>query len=532
MNTANKNHLNILDLPNEILLIICKELNMVDVLYSIVDVNERFNQLILDHLYIRHLNMTTMTIRSVFDRIYSIDDQVLSRICKQILPRIRHQVNQLTVEPHSMDRLLTLNYSQLYSLSLVDFQEKILLQYLKGNSILCNLLSEQITHLCIDMEVKTVMPPLSKTLSEIFILILSLCKRLVYLNVCSSSRYRLMAVHIFKPSTTNCTSSTLTTLNINVDNFADCLYLLDGRLNCLSTLIICILKISPVISKIKNTKELPKLKSFSLTSVYPIMAYDSLIIPLLRRMINLEELILFLSVIRFDSTYIDGIQLQDEVLIYMPRLKKFTFSIDTRLFNNNIKIDLRSNEEIQRSFIGRVNGQIGSDVQTIVMKNAGICHVYSLPYQFEDFCHLNNSFQGGMFHKVQCLIMTDETYSFEHYFFQVISQDFPFLKELYIVNCQPQKDKQHSSTLIRFPYLLLLSLVMAHMDYVEEFLFDKNIHLPRLLNLFIKYEPLAIVTNNFTNDAARATCGKLKCLEISEPFVCPENFHQYFPLLL
>ncbi|CAF1432789.1 unnamed protein product [Rotaria sordida] len=504
---------------------------MVDVLYSLVDVNERFDQLILDHLYICHLNMTTMTIRSVFDRIYSIDDQVLSRICEQILPRIHHQVNQLTVESHSMDRLLTVNYSQLYSLSLVDFQEKILLQYLKGNSVLCNLLSEQITHLYIDMEVKTVEPPLSKTLSKIFVLILSLCKRLISLNFCSSCRYRLMAIHIFKPSTTNCISSTLTTLNINVDNFADCLYLLDGRLNCLSTLIIRVLKISPVISNIKNTKKLPELKSFSLTSSDLTMAYDNLIIPLLHRMINLEELKLLLSVIRFDSTYIDGIQLQDEVLIYIPRLNKLTFSIVTLLFNNNIKIDLRSNEEIQRSFIGRVYGQIGSDVQTLVMKNEGICHVYSLPYQFEDFYHLNNSFQGGIFNKVQCLLMTDQTYPFEHYFFQVISQDFPFLKELYIFNYQPQKDKQHSSTWIRFPYLLLLNLVMAHMDYVEEFLFDKNIHLPRLLNLSIKYESLAIVTNNFTNDAARITCSKLKCLDISEPFVRPENFHQYFPLL-
>ncbi|CAF4188138.1 unnamed protein product [Rotaria sordida] len=87
---------------------------MVDVLYSLVNVNERFDQLILDHFYIRHLNMTTMTIRSVFDRIYSIDDQVLARICERILPRIHHQVNQLTVEPRSMDRLLTVNYSQLY----------------------------------------------------------------------------------------------------------------------------------------------------------------------------------------------------------------------------------------------------------------------------------------------------------------------------------------------------------------------------------------------------------------------------------
>ena len=46
-------------------------------------------------------------------------------------------------------------------------------------------------------------------------------------------------------------------------------------------------------------------------------------------MINLEELKLYLLVIRFDSTYIDGIQLYDQFLIYMTQLKKFTFNIKT-----------------------------------------------------------------------------------------------------------------------------------------------------------------------------------------------------------
>jgi hypothetical protein len=36
----------------------------------------------------------------------------------------------------------------------------------------------------------------------------------------------------------NCMSSTLMKLKIYVDNFVDCLLLLDGRLDCLSTLII------------------------------------------------------------------------------------------------------------------------------------------------------------------------------------------------------------------------------------------------------------------------------------------------------
>jgi hypothetical protein len=261
------------------------------------------------------------------------------------------------------------------------------------------------------------------------------------------------------------------------------------------------------------------------------MGYDNLIIPLLQRMINLEELKLLLSVKKYDSTYIDGTQLHDQIRIYMPRLNKFDFSIITTVFNKNIKIDLVLNEKIQDSFIGRGYGQVDSHVQTNAMKNAGQCHIYSLPYQFEEFIYLNNSFQGGMFNKVRSLMMTDMAYPFERNFLQMISQDFPSLEELSIFNYEPQENKQLSSALIRFPHLLVLDLTGAHTDYVEQFLFHKITHLPRLLNLIIRYESLAIVTNNFTNNAARLNCAKLKCIAMSEPFVRPENFDQYFPLL-
>ncbi len=133
MNISNNNHLNILNLPYEILLTIFKKLNMVDVLYSFVGVSNRLDQLVLDPLYIRNLDMTSMTMKSYNDRIYSIDDQVLSKICKNILPRIHQQVNELIVEQHSMERVLHIvSYSPLYSLSLIDFQSEVLLKYLTG----------------------------------------------------------------------------------------------------------------------------------------------------------------------------------------------------------------------------------------------------------------------------------------------------------------------------------------------------------------------------------------------------------------
>jgi len=131
MNMANNSQYNILDLPNEILFIIFNKLNMVDVLYSLVDITQRFNQLVFDPFYIRNLNMTSMTMKSYYDRIYSIDNQVLDRICKNILPRISHQINELIVEQYSMERVLhSINYPQLYSLTLMNFSEEVLFNYL------------------------------------------------------------------------------------------------------------------------------------------------------------------------------------------------------------------------------------------------------------------------------------------------------------------------------------------------------------------------------------------------------------------
>ena len=66
METSNNYNTNILDLPDEMLLAIFNKLNMVDVLYSLVDVNKRFNRLILDPFYIHNLDFTVK--RSLLER--------------------------------------------------------------------------------------------------------------------------------------------------------------------------------------------------------------------------------------------------------------------------------------------------------------------------------------------------------------------------------------------------------------------------------------------------------------------------------
>lgn len=130
MSTLDKNDINILDLPDEILLAIINKLNMIDVLYSLVDVNQRLDRVILDPLYIHHLNLT---VKSFFKNNSSVDNQVLDRICQAILPRINSKISKITVDQHSMERILhAAVYPQLYSLSLVDFRQETLLPYLTG----------------------------------------------------------------------------------------------------------------------------------------------------------------------------------------------------------------------------------------------------------------------------------------------------------------------------------------------------------------------------------------------------------------
>jgi hypothetical protein len=77
-----------------------------------------------------------------------------------------------------------------------------------------------------------------------FEMILSIGKHLCDLNFRRHLFNEDLLVSIFNLPTASCVSSTLTKLTINVNSFDDCLYLLDGRLECLSTLIIDITKIT------------------------------------------------------------------------------------------------------------------------------------------------------------------------------------------------------------------------------------------------------------------------------------------------
>ena len=269
------------------------------------------------------------------------------------------------------------------------------------------------------------------------------------------------------------------------------------------------------------------MKYFSLTSFNDTYGYDSLIVPLLCRMINLEQLTLYLSALRFDSTYIDGVQLYDQFLNYMSRLKTFKFNIRTRIFKyHQLELDLPSNGTIEQSFIGRNYRQVASYIDPIECK----CQIYSLPFDFKYFVELDNAFPGGKFHKVRHLTMHG-TGPFEDELFQLVSEDFLNLEHLAVSNPYSQKDNRHESTSISFPNLRSLTLQYAHYDYVELFLQRKFTRLPHLFQLCLTYKALTTITNQFMDDATKFNFGTLKSLDVCEAFVRSKDFNQFFPAL-
>ncbi|CAF4398723.1 unnamed protein product, partial [Rotaria magnacalcarata] len=83
----NQCNINFLDLPTEILHVILKMLDNMDVLYSLFDVNnQRLSNIIQENTFTNTLNFVLITLT---DDILSISDPILDRFCINILPRIQ-----------------------------------------------------------------------------------------------------------------------------------------------------------------------------------------------------------------------------------------------------------------------------------------------------------------------------------------------------------------------------------------------------------------------------------------------------------
>jgi len=112
----NDSTVDIVSLCDEMLLAIYDKLDNMDVLYSLIGVNRKLDRLARDITFTQCLDFLTILSNESND---SRNKSILDRFCFDILPRIEHNIQSLTLDPLSIDRVFRIgNYSKLYKLTL------------------------------------------------------------------------------------------------------------------------------------------------------------------------------------------------------------------------------------------------------------------------------------------------------------------------------------------------------------------------------------------------------------------------------
>ena len=126
--------IHLLDLPEEILLTIMSKISNLDVLYSLMDVNKKLDRLACDIVHTQSIDFVRTTSN---DEIYSLSEQILDRFCQNILPRIHKNIQCLTLESSSINRIFhSTHYPKLFKLILPELDPEFVSH--NFNSKYCN----------------------------------------------------------------------------------------------------------------------------------------------------------------------------------------------------------------------------------------------------------------------------------------------------------------------------------------------------------------------------------------------------------
>ncbi|CAF4944653.1 unnamed protein product [Rotaria sp. Silwood1] len=328
-------------------------------------------------------------------------------------------------------------------------------------------------------------------------------------------------------------SSSLLVLNIKIQTFSQCLYILDGRFSQLETLYVDLAKVLSI-DLPENKVKIANLKCFVLSCPWEISSYEELILPLLYRMRNLEKLGLYLRFYVKDR-FIDGNHIKTNILSHMPQLNIFSFHIHSLMFINN-QLNLPSKEDIHETFIDLKHTKIISYVDYFREKQIGKCHVYSYRSEMQYYQYITNHFLGGLYKYVRLISLYDE-HPFEHEFFIKISQSFPFLESLTLINNQSQIYKQsyksinndYNSSIVIYNHLITLEISKVHEDYIEEFLFNRKTYFHNNIYLNINYKSLERVTHSFTRYDTRINSAKISDIILVGEKTYSKCLRDYFP---
>jgi len=118
-------YVQLLNLPDEILMIIFKKLDNVEVLYSLMNINMRFNKIVRDPTFTSQIAL--MKQNSSTNLTSPLSDIVLDRFCLKILPQIHEKIKSLKLETLSMERVLLAvnNYPNLHQLDIFIMNKNI-----------------------------------------------------------------------------------------------------------------------------------------------------------------------------------------------------------------------------------------------------------------------------------------------------------------------------------------------------------------------------------------------------------------------
>ncbi|CAF4479334.1 unnamed protein product [Rotaria socialis] len=467
------------DLPNEILMIILKNLHTIDVLYSLVGADKRLNAFVNDSIFTKYLTLMSSSPTGLS---YSFTDKILDRFCEEILPEIHHKIEWLNVAPPSIERILvSTNYSNLRGLDLYDLSSDTAMDLFTDGSFFIRIFKNQILSLVIDIKKHKGPISASEDINKfIYTQIFTMFSNLEYLDFDPSfNNYHVLSFGVSPP---NIFSSTLSKLNVMIHTYRDCLYLLDGRFNQLHTFYVTITDFSCQLSTAINNEHTTYLS-----------VYNQFLVPLLHRMSNLEELSLFF--LNHNRAFIDGDNLAKNTIRHMTRLNKFAFDIRTIISFVKL-VNLPSNKEFQNTFRHFEKIQIISCVDYFQKASECHCHMYSYPYTLKYYKDITNNFTRGLFESVREISLFDER-PFEHEFFLQIARSFPFLEKLILHNREPQMYYGQQWPTIEYPHLTQLDLVRTHHSYVEQFLNNTKMSLLNNVYLYVNYHGLQIVCNPY-----------------------------------
>ncbi|CAF1377089.1 unnamed protein product [Rotaria magnacalcarata] len=247
-----QHNVQILDLPDEILLLVLKKLDNIDVLYSLLGINNHRLDVIVQEKIVTDV-LSFVSISNLTEEISPISALALNRFRNGILPKIHKNVKSFIVESDSFECILgAATYPNLTQLKIFNLNKAFVSRYFMDDSPLQHIGKQQITDLIlISNESNNEIEKIEYT-KNVYATIFNFFTNLKHLSIVQSSihDYPPLLLHNLSPITFS--SSTLTKLCININDFDDCLALLDGRLKDLTILTVQISSIHDFASTSHN----------------------------------------------------------------------------------------------------------------------------------------------------------------------------------------------------------------------------------------------------------------------------------------